>query len=333
MMFDRRDVVRVAVLVTFLYGATAARAGVPTWLPRYDVVMNVDVAGHCVAVQMRATWTNPHLTPTDKLVFNAHSHYVVPDADFPLMAKTLELLRVNPSDELGETEPACEVRKVTLVDPTVPFPAPPAGDAEPGRLTPPLANAVDVPFRYEGDTNTSLVVPLSHPVRQGEAISVVLDITMKLPQKQGRWGQWRGVTFLSNWLPVFAYYGDGPEPRPGEENRPRPKASSGSRRPSSPGTCRSSTRPASTPSTWTFRPTSTSPAPAPSSMTMSSTAAAALSQSAPTASATSPSFAAPVQGVRHRPGAARRRQPPHPRSRPGPAAARTLRPEDIADRL
>ena len=32
------------------------------------------------------------------------------------MAKTLEILRVNPGEELGEKEPACEVRKVTLVD-------------------------------------------------------------------------------------------------------------------------------------------------------------------------------------------------------------------------
>jgi hypothetical protein len=39
---------------------------------------------------------------------------------------------------------------------------------------------------------------------------------MHLPCKQGRWGQWRDVTFLSNWLPVFAYHGDCP-PRPGGE--------------------------------------------------------------------------------------------------------------------
>ncbi len=65
-------------------------------------------------------------------------------------------------------------------------------------------------------------MPLPRPVRQGESVTVVLDVAMKLPQKQGRWGQWRGVTFLSNWLPVFAYYGDPPDPRPGEENQPRP---------------------------------------------------------------------------------------------------------------
>ncbi len=212
---------RAAALLALLCAAGAApAAALPAWLPRYDVAMDVDVAGHKVAVQMRATWTNPYPTPADKLVFNAHSHYVVPDSQVGLMAKTLEILRVNPGEELGEKEPACEVRKVTLVE-TGP------ADESRGGVTPPLHAAgspekgVDAPFRYEGDTNTTLVVPLSRPIRQGESVTVVLDITMKLPQKQGRWGQWRGVTFLSNWLPVFAFYGDPPDPRPGEEDQPR----------------------------------------------------------------------------------------------------------------
>jgi hypothetical protein len=195
MMLDRRAAARAAALLALLCAApTALAAGLPTWLPRYDVNMDVDVAGHKVGVQMRATWTNPYPTPTDRLVFNAHSHYVVPDSQVGLMAKTLEILRVNPGEELDETEPACEVRKVSLVE---------SAD-----------RTVDAPFRYEGDTNTSLVVPLNRPVHQGESVTVVLDISMKLPQKQGRWGQWRGVTFLSNWLPVFAFYGDPPDPPP-----------------------------------------------------------------------------------------------------------------------
>ena len=82
MTLDRMAAVRAAALLALLYAAGAApAAGVPAWLPRYDVVMDVDVAGHKVAVQMRATWTNPYPTPTDQLVFNAHSHYVVPDSE------------------------------------------------------------------------------------------------------------------------------------------------------------------------------------------------------------------------------------------------------------
>jgi Peptidase family M1 domain len=215
MMLDRKAVLGTVALLALLLGAaTSHAAGVPAWLPRYDVVMDVDVPGHQVAVQMRATWTNPTPTPTDKLVFNAHSHYVVPDSQIGLMAKTLEILRVNPSEELGEKEPACEVRKVTLIEPATVVRA-----SQTGTNAAPTEQATDAPFHYEGDTNTGLVVPLSRPVRQGESVTVVLDIHMKLPQKQGRWGQWRGVTFLTNWLPVFAYYGDPPDPHPGDEDK------------------------------------------------------------------------------------------------------------------
>ena len=223
MRLDRTGAARAVALLALLCAAgPAPAAAVPAWLPRYDVTMDVDIAAHKVAVLMRATWTNPYPTPADKLVFNAHSHYVVPDSQVGLMAKTLEILRVNPGEEMGETEPACEVHKVTLAE------SPAVGaatvrDRDEGRcLTVAAPTAVDVPFRYEGDTNTTLIVPLSRPIRQGESVTVVLDITMNLPQKQGRWGQWRGVTFLSNWLPVFAYYGDPPDPRPGEEDKPRP---------------------------------------------------------------------------------------------------------------
>ncbi len=51
------------------------------------------------------------------------------------------------------------------------------------------------------------MVDLPHAVGQGQSVTVILDLVMHLPPKQGRWGQWRGVTFLSNWLPVFAFYG------------------------------------------------------------------------------------------------------------------------------
>src|SRR5262249_39489058 len=136
--------------------------------------------------RLEATWTNPHPTPTNRLVFNAHARHVVPAADVPLVAKTLELLRMQPSDSMGVTEPPLEIHSVTLIQPS--------GPARP------------LKFSYGGTTNTDLVVPLPCEVRRNESVTVVMDFTLTLPQKQGRWGQWEGVTFLSNWLPVFAVY-------------------------------------------------------------------------------------------------------------------------------
>jgi hypothetical protein len=109
-----------------------------------------------------------------------------------LTAKTLELLRMAPDDALGVKDPPLDIQRISLVDSS-------------GAVLP-------LNFRYEGDSKTSLVVPLPRAVGPGESVTVVLEFVLHLPQKQGRWGQWHGVTQLSNWLPVFAYYGPRRDP-------------------------------------------------------------------------------------------------------------------------
>jgi hypothetical protein len=182
-----------AALLLFM-PATAVFAAEPwpTWLPRYDASIDLDVKHHRVEVSLHASWTNPQQAPTRTLVFNAHSRYVVPKSDIGLTAKTLELLRLSPDDSLGEKEPALQIARVLLesVD-------------SPRR---------ELPFHYEGDTKTSLVVQLPHEVGPSETVTVLLELSLRLPPKQGRWGQWEGVTTLSNWLPVFAYYGPRRDP-------------------------------------------------------------------------------------------------------------------------
>ena len=176
--------------------ALAGAPGLPAYLPRYRLGIEVDVAGHCVRVRQEATWTNPHATPTSKLVFNAHARYVVPPGDIGLMAKTLEILRMQPSDAMGVTEPSLEIQRVLL----------------PAEGKPATALA----FRYEGTTKTDMVVDLPFEVAQGRSVTVLLDFVLALPQKQGRWGQWKGLTYLSNWLPVFAVYGEAMRPADGD---------------------------------------------------------------------------------------------------------------------
>src|SRR5260370_4561965 len=165
--------------------------------------MELHLPGHSVHVTMRATWTNPHTAAARELVFNAHSRYVVPADQIGLTAKTLEIFRMDPGESMGEKEPALEIHRATLAD-----------AAGPGKDE-------ELAMRYEGDTKTSLVLPLPYEVKPGQSATVILDITMRLPQKQGRWGQWRDVTFLSNWLPVFAVFGKAPAPTPARDNDPK----------------------------------------------------------------------------------------------------------------
>jgi Peptidase family M1 domain len=182
--------------------STVARgAGLPPWLPRYDVQMDLDPAAASAKVWMRATWTNHSKRATRELVFNAHSRYTVPDKDVGLMAKTLEILRMNPGEVLGDDKPAFDLHTMTLAA---------TADSLPAVLS----------FHFEGDTGTTLVAALPRAVNPGESVTVELDFTFHLPKKQGRWGVWCDVTSLSNWLPVFAVFDDcKPE---GKEWQPTP---------------------------------------------------------------------------------------------------------------
>jgi hypothetical protein len=203
MSLDCKRAAFLAALLLLSPASPSARAvdPGPGWLPRYEVGLNLDLDNHCAYVQLRATWTNPEAVATGKLVFNAHSRYIVPEQDVGLTAKTLELLRLDPSTSLGIKKPVLDVQRISLLQPSGP--------------------AVSLKFDYEGDTKTALVVPLPHAVRQGESVTVLLEMVLNLPAKQGRWGQWHGITTLCNWLPVFAYYGVCKDHKPANPAQPR----------------------------------------------------------------------------------------------------------------
>jgi hypothetical protein len=158
-------------------------AAPPDWLPHYDLDVRIDVHGHAAHVKQRVTWTNRSTVTVAEIVFNAHSHYVVPGGEVGLLAKTLEILRMNPDEGIYTKEAPLAINKV-------------------------VAAGQEVKSRFDGDTATDLVVPLPAPLPPGQAVTIDLDYTLRLPQKQGRWGQWEGVTFLSNWSPVVAVHDD-----------------------------------------------------------------------------------------------------------------------------
>jgi len=169
----------------------------PPWLPRYDLNVRIDIDHHQVLVGERVRWTNPHQTPTNKIVFNAHAHYSVPDKDVALLAKMLELLRLAPKDALDFDGPPLNVKTVRLA------PTPESHES------PPLT------FGFQEDNDTALEITLPSAVGPGESVTLELEFVLRLPQKQGRWGQWKGVTFLAQWLPVVAVYDDaGWQPTP-----------------------------------------------------------------------------------------------------------------------
>jgi hypothetical protein len=172
--------------------AVAEELRPPSWLPHYNLGIDLDVAGHKAKVIQEVTWVNRTSQPIDELVFNVHSRYTPPKNPIQrlFLAKMLEIMRV-PAREGIYDEPAFNLEKVELL----------TADGVRRHRTP-------VNARFRGDLETALVVTLPNPVPVGGTVTITLNYTMNLPQRQGRWGQWEQVTFLTNWHPVLAFHDD-----------------------------------------------------------------------------------------------------------------------------
>src|SRR5690348_13024062 len=215
----------LALLTLALIGQLAQSAPSPN-LPRYYLDIQLDTNEHTALVRQRVVWTNCQPRPATELIFNAHSHYQLPDKDVGMTAKIFEILRMMPSEALDFDGHALDVRKVRLVrwewnEKTEELGQPRKAAFQPeGEIELPPPRSVEVPaeglpFHYEDKNDSALVVTLPRPVRQGETITLDLEFVLKLPEKTGRWGHWRGITFLSNWLPILAYYdSNGWQPTP-----------------------------------------------------------------------------------------------------------------------
>ncbi len=171
----------------------------PAGLPRYDLAIDLDTTAHRVTVREVVTWTNQSHLPTNELIFNVYPHYKLPEHDYGKVAKTVELLRLNPRFAIDPIGHRGQVQQVSLLSPD-------------GKVQ-------DLPFSYQPDNLCGLVVPLPQPVAPGQSVQVALQYRLELPPHQGRWGQWpvdrdtqavtpRTITMLSHWLPTLAYYDD-----------------------------------------------------------------------------------------------------------------------------
>ncbi len=208
----------LGLLVLCAPGAPTVAAELPSWLPRYTLDVQLDLDQHQALVHERVTWTNRHARPATELILNNHAHFKLPEKDIGITAKMVEILRLTPGEQIDTEGRACDVRKTTLVEKLAAAPRTTQGQLT-GRgvnrgdepLHPPrrvITEPKEVQFNYQDGDDTTLRVPLPFAVEQGESVTVDLEIKMRLPQKQWRWGQWQGVTYLTNWLPVVAVYDD-----------------------------------------------------------------------------------------------------------------------------
>jgi hypothetical protein len=216
-------------IILLVVASTASAVGAqtaPEGLPCYDLAIVMDVAQHLVKVRQIVTWTNRTALPTSQIVFNAHSHYSIPDKDIGFLAKMVEILRMSPRESMSFDGPALQMEEVLYRPVARQIATPPAlgapisesnqdrargkpnamGETREWQAPLPQGEKKVVPFHFPADNPTALTVSLPEPVKPGEAVSLDMTYTMKLPPRKGRWGQWDGITTLAQWIPVVAVY-------------------------------------------------------------------------------------------------------------------------------
>lgn len=163
---------------------------VPADLPQYRLTLDIRPAESVVNFRQTVTWTNRRGGPTDVVLFNFYPHYQIPDGEEFLLAKTLELLRLSPRTGIDRRGRHGTIHKIEVVR---------VGDV-------PLRAVQPVTYSYRPENPTTLRVDLPNRVERGQSVTLELSGSITLPPKQGRWGQWDGVTYLTNALPVVAYH-------------------------------------------------------------------------------------------------------------------------------
>jgi hypothetical protein len=156
---------------------------IPRGLPRYDLAVHIDPTDRIVKARERITFTNRSNVPVTELVFHVYPRYKVADKDRIKLAKTMEVLRLSPEEAMDASGRRLEISRVVLGDKTA-------------------------RFEFDPKDDTILVVPLPDKVPPGSRVIVVIDFTLELPDKWGRWGYHEGITFLMNWYPVLAHHDD-----------------------------------------------------------------------------------------------------------------------------
>ena len=179
---------RIAVLVSLFIIGSARAQEVPAGAPVYDLRMRIDAQTHIVTANQIITWTNKADRPTRELIFNFYPSYKIPEKEYLLLAKTLELLRLNPSYGIDPAGGHGSITDIRIADP-----------GQPGvkrRLK----------YSFRDDNMCAMVVELPEEVPPGQTVTVEIDCEIRLPNKQGRWGHWDGVTYLTHSLPTVAYH-------------------------------------------------------------------------------------------------------------------------------
>src|SRR5690349_18193523 len=137
---------------------------VPAGLPSYSLNVRLDTACRKAVATQTVVWTNTGCAPTQDLVFHVIPRHRPNPRQHMLFERTLESLRMDAREAFDKEGRRTTINSVKLKD------------------------GADLPFTFDEECDTHMIVKLPAEVPPGAAVSIVLDWSLDIPCLQGRVG-------------------------------------------------------------------------------------------------------------------------------------------------
>jgi hypothetical protein len=155
----------------------------PPGLPRYEMDVRLDTAARTAEAVQKVTFTNRSAKPVENLVFHVYPRFRPPPEAYKDFARLAMFFKISPADFVDRQGRRIDIAGVWLGD-------------------------KPLPFVFSEQLETIMIVPLPAPLAPGASVTVRLAWKLSIPEKIFRFGQWKGVTSLTQWYPLLAHHGD-----------------------------------------------------------------------------------------------------------------------------
>lgn len=148
--------------------------------PNYDIEATIDVSSKLISAHQRVVFINRTSKPTEALYFHVYPNRMYTPKEKAFLLRYAGYFKVDPYPD-GFPKDVFQIQNATRGNETL-------------------------LFAIEGEDRTILKVALGKALGPGEAVTVDLHFTLKIPHAYGRFGWNEKVIALSRWYPILSVY-------------------------------------------------------------------------------------------------------------------------------
>jgi len=169
---------RKLILIAFALwmGSTPNAFGDP--YPRYTIKATIDVVQKTITATQEVAFTNTSEQPVNEIYFHIYPNRHYTQKEKNSLLRYAGYFKVNPFPEGFQS-----------------------GDVNIETIS---QEETKLAYTIEGDDQTILKVPLSHPLSGGQSVRLTINFSVKIPHAYGRFGWHENILALSRWYPILS---------------------------------------------------------------------------------------------------------------------------------